>query len=143
MTCIAWDGKTLAADKRADLGYPATVCKIRKINGSLVGGSGDFANLISLYKWFENGCDVNGWPDCQKDEKRWTTMLVITPEKKIFKYEQEPVPFEIEDKFVVIGSGKLAALPVLAMGGSAKEAVEMAIRFDINCGNGVDTLELG
>lgn len=39
MTCVAWDGHTLAADKRSCYGSMiTTVTKIHRIDGVLVGG---------------------------------------------------------------------------------------------------------
>lgn len=79
MTVIAWDGKTLAADKRVGYGnMHRTTTKIRRVGDALVGCS---------------------------------------------------------------GSGSLA-VAAMHLGKSAREAVEIACLYDMNCGNGIDTLEL-
>lgn len=141
MTVIVWDGKILAADKRAcNNGLKFTVTKIRKINGNLVGSSGDFSPIQAMFHWYEKGADPEKIPDCQKDKDRWTTLLVITPEKKIFRYEQDCFPYEIEEKKYAAGSGRDFALAAMAMGADAVEAVKIACRFDAGCGNGIDTL---
>jgi 20S proteasome alpha/beta subunit len=141
MTVIAWDGNTLAADKRASAsGMIFRVTKIKKINGCLVGGSGDLSAVRAMFGWYENGADPSNLPDCQKDKDRWTPLLIITPDKKIFRCEQDGIPFEIEEPFFAIGSGREFAIAAMAMGGDSIKAVELASRFDTGCGDGIDIL---
>lgn len=141
MTVIAWDGKTLAADKRGDDGSIVTVTKIKRIRDCLVGGSGNMSGLVSIFHWYECGAEKKDWPEFQKDKELWCDLLVITPERKIFKYEQQPIPHEIEDGTAALGSGSPYALIAMYLGKSASEAVLLASRFNRSCGNGVDTLE--
>lgn len=143
MTVIVWDGHTLAADKRccsSSLHYAVT--KIKRINGHLVGSGGDFSPINAMFRWFENGANPDALPDCQKDKDRWASLLVITPYKKILRYEQDGIPFEIEETRAAVGSGRDYALGAMAMGASAALAVEIACRFDPSCGEGIDQLEL-
>ncbi len=143
MTVIVWDGKTLAADKRAsNQGTIFTVTKIRKIRGNLVGAAGDFTSCVTVLKWFEDGADETKYPECQKDKDRWVPLVVITPDKKILRYEGgDPVPYEIEQVYYAYGSGRDYAIGALAMGATAVQAVEAACQWDSGCGNGIDTLE--
>ena len=56
MTCIAWDGKTLAADKRAIYGGTiTTLTKIRRIGDLMVGGSGESSFIGAMVEWVKNG----------------------------------------------------------------------------------------
>ena len=56
MTVIAWDGKALAADRRAvNCGLARTVCKIERVKGALVGMSGDHGVAAEMLKWFTSG----------------------------------------------------------------------------------------
>jgi ATP-dependent protease HslVU (ClpYQ) peptidase subunit len=114
--------------------------KIRKINNHLVGVAGSASGSATLMNWLENGADEAKWPDIQKDKDRWCDMLVITPERKIMKYEQEPIPFEIEETRYAIGSGKDCALAAMVMGADAVRAVEVASIVEHGCGNGIDTI---
>lgn len=141
ITIIVWDGNILAADRcGTNQGYTFSITKIRKINGNLVGVSGYGYGIPILMDWLEQGADVSKWPDLQKDKERWCDMIVITPERKILKYEQEPVAFEIEEKRHAFGSGRDYALAAMEMGADAIRAVEIASKFDSACGNGVDIL---
>lgn len=143
MTVIVWDGKTLAADKRSvTSGLVAKVTKIRKINGSLVAGAGDFSPIMAMMRWFEHGADPEKIPECQKDKDRYAYILVITPDKKIMRYEQDCLPYEIEEEKYAIGCGRDYALGAMAMGADAKRAVEIASMFDNGCGDGIDTLRI-
>lgn len=144
MTVIAWDGQVLAADKRAsNQGLVFRVTKIRRINRDLVGGSGDLSAVTAMMNWYENGAKLDELPDCQKDKDRWTPLLVIkSPLKEIMRYEQDGVPFRIEEPFFAIGSGRDLAIGAMAMGASAQKAVEIASQYDTGCGNGIDTLRM-
>lgn len=144
MTCVVWDGKTLAADKRAvNNGLAFTVTKIRKINGDFVAAAGDFSPIMAIFRWYENGADPDKLPECQKDKDRYGFLMVIKPDGTITKYEQDGLPYVIEEKYHAIGCGRDYALGALAMGADARKAVDIACRFDTNCGNGIDTLEFG
>lgn len=141
MTVICWDGETLAADKRSiNAGLVSKVTKIRRINGCLVGSAGDFSPIQAMFNWFAKGADTEKLPDCQKDKDRFAILLVITPEKKIMRYEQDGFPYEIEEDKYAIGCGRDYAIAAMAMGADAVKAVEIASRFDAGCGDGVDTL---
>jgi len=142
MTTIAWDGTTLAADKRAVNGSIIfTTTKIKRINGQLVAGAGQMATILEVFDWLERGGYVDEFPSVQRDDDTWSPILVITKDKRVLKYEQTPYPIEYEDKTFAMGSGRELALCAMYCGKSAKEAVEIASIFDSCTGNGVDTLK--
>lgn len=144
MTVIAWDGKTLAADRQGDVaGLKFSTTKIHKIDGWLIGGTGDYDAIQMMVSWFKNGIKADNWPKCQGDEKRYANLLVISPCGRIFRYEREPVAFEIEDKFFACGSGRDFAIAAMYLGKTAEEAVLIASMFSPSCGQGVDVLMLG
>jgi len=143
MSVIAWDGKTLAADKRAlSYGYPSTVTKIFRTDLGLIGIEGDFAAGLEVVEWIKGGADPKAIPELWTVEGRKASATRITPEGRILRYEQGPYPFEIQDTLFAAGSGRELALAAMHFGKTAGEAVEFAARFDVNCGNGVDELEL-
>lgn len=143
MTVIAWDGKFLAADKRAyDNGTVFTTTKILRVKGHLIGSTGDNDSGIALKEWFKNGADPDKWPECQKDKDRYCRFIVITPTGKIMDYCREPFPTIIEDEFYAWGSGGDSALGAMAMGASARKAVEIACNHESGCGNGITVLRL-
>jgi hypothetical protein len=144
MTVIAWDGKTLAADKRATCsGHPATVTKImRTPKGELIGASGDLDTARALLAWYCAGADAATFPDNRNGDFCRAYMIVITLDAKVHKYEREPVPMLFEDPFSAMGSGRDYALAAMHLGYSARRAVEVACALDTGCGNGIDTLKL-
>lgn len=143
MTCIAWDGTTLAADRR--ISYGGTICettKIFKIGGCLVGGSGEMPYIIALFEWVRSGRIVADYPEHQKDRIDWQPMLLIEPTAIACIYERSPYPVRYEQKHAAIGTGREYARAAMYLGKTAKEAVEVACALDIGCGNGIDTLTL-
>jgi 20S proteasome alpha/beta subunit len=142
MTIIAWDGMTLAADKRASSGsLILTTTKIRRVRGCLVGWTGDQDSGELMARWLEDGADLKAWPESQKDKEIWSRLIVIDKVGARF-YERLPVSIAVEDKFAAWGSGRDFAYAAMHLGKSAREAVEVACVFDSACGNGVDELRL-
>lgn len=141
MTCIIWDGKTLAADKQAtNAGLKRRVTKLRKIRGHLCAVSGDFDYAQEVFQWFEAGADPATYPACQKTES-WVSFLVITPERRILKYERSPYPADFtEDGAYAMGSGRDFAIAAVHLGFDAAKGVEVASFFESGCGLGCDTL---
>ena len=143
MTVIAWDGTTLAADRRAvSVETPRRVCKIREIRGHLCATSGDFAFGLAMFQWFADGAMPGDYPQSQRDKDDWQSLLIITPERKIWRFERTPYPIEILDKQYAMGSGRDYALMAMHLGKTAVEAVELTSLFNVYCGDGVDTLTL-
>lgn len=143
MTVIAWDGKTLAADKLAvNNGLARTVTKIFRLsNGSLFGGCGDFSFCLAMREWVEKGCDPNTFPKDQADKDDWQPCVVID-RNGLRLYERTPFPITFEDTFYACGSGRDFAHTAMHLGKTAAEAVALACLFDTGCGNGVDELTL-
>lgn len=140
MTCIAWDGKTLAADKRAiNSGLPRTVTKIHRVKDCLVGASGDAAQAREMLAWWKSGANPKTFPASQRDKDDWGTFVVISKEG-IDVYERTPYPIRFEEKQFACGSGRDFATAAMHLGCNAKQAVEIACRFDVSCGNGIDVL---
>lgn len=141
MTVIAWDGKTLAADKRVTYsGLHRTVTKIFRVRDALVAVSGNGALAETMLQWYRDGCDVEKFPAMQRDKDEWIGMLVVN-RAGVFSYERTPHPLKLEDTTAAMGSGRDYAIAAMHCGKTAREAVEIACIFDISCGNGIDTLE--
>lgn len=142
MTCIAWDGKTLAADKMAcSVGYGNTVTKVYRLkSGGIAGFAGDGDGAMALLAWLESSRDAAAYPPGQKDND--TSALVIAPGGAVLSYGKTPFPQRIECQRYAMGHGRDFALAAMHLGKSAREAVEVACALDVFCGNGIDTLEL-
>jgi ATP-dependent protease HslVU (ClpYQ) peptidase subunit len=141
VTCIVWDGKTLAADKRVSFGTAFSVTtKIHRIGGMLIGCSGGAAKAASCVQWVRDGMDRAKYPEAQKNDP--CGLLVILANGAIHYYTETPDPLVIESKSFGIGSGSEYADAAIYLGKTAREAVEVACALDSGCGNGIDTLEL-
>lgn len=144
MTCIAYDGKTLAADRQAtQAGYAATVKKIHRApSGELLAFSGSLDAGMALVDWYCSGGEKpfpdnrEGVSDCR------AYLLVINCNGEIFRYERDHVPLRFYDAVTAMGSGRDYALAAMYLGYDARKAVEVACALDVECGNGIDTLEL-
>lgn len=144
MTCIAWDGKTLAADKRCCAGSAKrTVTKIHRLpNGNLVGVAGDFAVGQAMIAWLKAGSILADFPEKQKSRDSYASILEIRKDGTAWKYEDTAFPFQYEDAFCAIGSGRDFALASMWYGAKAEEAVRVASALSPDCGDGIDILEL-
>jgi hypothetical protein len=152
MTVIAWDGRTLAADKRAtNSGLQRTVTKVFKVlrpatekRGAhflLVAGSGGYDLLIEMVKWITEGEDPATFPAAQRTKEDYCPMVVID-QNELYVYEMQPSRFHFEDRHYACGSGRDFALMAMRLGKSATEAVELTSEFQVDCGNGVDSVSL-
>lgn len=141
MTCIAWDGKTLAADKRAsNSGLSHTTTKIFRIGNELVGFSGDASSGRELLEWYRAGAVVTDFPQKQRDNDEGR--LLVIRGGGVIVYEKTPYPIHFEDEIFATGSGRDYAMAAMHLGCSAEQAVKVACHFDTDCGNGIDVLEL-
>lgn len=143
MTVIAWDGRTLAADKRAvNAGHKSTTTKIRRTaSGDLIGASGDQDVATALMAWYERGADESKFPANRNNDGYPRAYLLVVQRSRVMRFECEPHPLLVEDPFYAMGSGRDYALAAMHLGYSAAEAVEVACALDTGCGNGMDALE--
>lgn len=143
MTVIAWDGKTLAADKLVSYGTTkGTVTKIMRHGAELLGVTGTVSVGLEMVEWYRSGADPDKFPASNRKEDAGSSLILIRADGTAWKFESGPHPYRIEDPCPAWGCGDQAAMVAMACGLSARDAVLMAQRFDSGCGNGVDTLEL-
>ncbi len=143
MSVIAWDGHTLAGDRRAvSCGLIRTTQKIFAVGDSLVAYAGNADAGEEVMAWYKAGATPETFPASQRNGDTWAGLMVIRPGGIIWKYERTPYPVKFPPQQFAIGSGRDFALAAMHCGKTAAEAVEIACLFDNGCGNGVDTLEL-
>ena len=144
MSVIAWDGKRLAADRRAIIGGTGTLIrtltKIFRVRDCLVGYAGGACYGEEILAWFRDGAKPETFPESQRNEETNTGLLVIHPDGVVHRFEMTPYPLTLKDESVAVGSGREFAIAAMHCGKTATEAVEIACLFDCNCGNGVDVL---
>lgn len=142
MTVIAWDGRTLAADKRGTVaGMAYAVTKLHRVRDGLIAFSGGGAHAAELLQWFNGDRNTSTYPRRGDDDGAGT--IHIDQDGRIFMYAAaSPFPELIEAPFFARGAGRDYAMAAMHLGCDARRAVEVACVFDIGCGNGVDALEL-
>jgi ATP-dependent protease HslVU (ClpYQ) peptidase subunit len=143
MTCIAWDGKTLAADRQATgSNTRASTTKIAKVStGSgpvMVGVSGRGVDAQAFFRWARARFDPAAWPEALRDSD--STALVVLPSGETLIFEDSPYPIVFHEQKHAIGSGMHFALAAMHLGKNARAAVQVACDLDIGCGCGIDTL---
>ncbi len=140
MTVLAWDGKTLAADKRGTTyGLNFTCTKLFRVGPDmLVGVHGELCRGLELVDWVRSGKDPQRHPKQDKDDA--TYLLIIHRGGRIERIESNGYGVTVEEKQFAEGSGRDFAIAGMHLGLNAAEAVALAAKFTSSCGNGVDTL---
>ena len=141
MTTVCWDGQTLAADRRTvnHGSKHGTVTKIYSIRGSLCAITGMFDIGLELLDWYRNGAVPEHYPQLQVETNE-SSLWVITPDRRITAYSRSPIPMVFEQQYMAAGSGRDYALAAMFLGQNARDAVRVACAFDVDSGNGIDTL---
>ena len=139
LTCVAWDGKVLAADRLVSPYY--SMGKIWRLpDGSLFSGCGDYNHMTEIAEWLQHGEKKTTKPVIEDNE---STFIIITPDGACHWMSLPYLrPIKFLEPFVAIGSGSEFAMGAMAMGAGARKAVEVAARFDRATGKGVDALRL-
>lgn len=149
MTCIAWDGHTLAADRLAtNAGMRRCVRKLHRLyfpGGDVLAaftGSMDVGN--SLLAWYAAGAKPADFPELAKSGD--ATLITIS-RLGVFSYSEGAHPMVYESApdigpALSWGSGRDFATAAMFLGHSAERAVAVAAVFQTDVGWGVDTLQL-
>lgn len=145
MTTIACNNKEMSGDRQfvyaGNVKYTGTT-KIHQFDN-------DFAQVFEASRIAVGFCgNVGCFPDALDYMREGgkipklsnMEMLLLTDTGNIYWGSTFKDWVQIEKPFWAIGSGMGFALPVLETGGSPQEAVEMAMKFDINTGAGVTTI---
>lgn len=140
MTTIAWDGRTLAADRQSTWG--GTPTKIRKIFRA---EHADGRKLIYGCAGLSHECQsYTRWIDGEICKPEFTDLTILSIDQKgrIWYANQTMMWARIMTKQWAIGSGCDYAMGAMAAGKTAADAVRIASNLDVSTGFGVDTLEL-
>ena len=144
ISVVAWDGRTLAADRQGTSGgNKTTVTKIAAVQDGKMLYAVAFVGLhtagLKMLEWFQEGAVEEDFPSIVDDGDSLTS-LIVASKRGLVVYEQCPTPIFFKDKLQAWGSGASVALGALAMGADAKKAVEIACKYDIYCGLGIDAI---
>jgi hypothetical protein len=106
----------------------------------VLGWAGDSEKGMAAAKWYESGADPEKYPECMSEEWNKTpnfTRLIVVTRDRCVTYECLPIPLEIQPP-CAFGSGADFAIGAMAMGASARRAVEVANDHSWSCGFGVE-----
>lgn len=140
MTTVAWDGRTLAADRQVSAGNDivAYVVKVRRCaDGRLIGACGSLDVMAALLDWLEQGGER---PDCMGD-KNAAEAIEIMPDGAVWNHLQH-ARVRLVSGPTAIGSGSGYARAAMECGKPAAEAVKIAAKFDAGTGGKIDALHL-
>jgi hypothetical protein len=144
MTVIAWDGKTLAADRL--IGDSGELTKIEWLRGTDTGPLAVFQNAAmgACGDAFQCAALLGH----VRDPKNVTLPVVdnatvmFVRKEGIFLHRGFATPIKLPHQIYAIGSGADFALAAMHLGKTAVEAVELACKLSVWCGSGVDAIEL-
>jgi len=142
MTVVAYDGRSLAADKQSVCGGRcSTTTKIWRLDtGEVAAITGMQAMGQMLVEWYKQGADPATWPIPDSEENDCVRLIVA--DVSGCKFYEQAIPLAVEDAFGAWGSGADFAVTAMYLGKSAREAVELTCLFAVGCGNGVDAFDL-
>ncbi|MBB5190094.1 hypothetical protein HNQ50_000804 [Silvimonas terrae] len=138
MTTIAFDGKTLAADRCNVVGAMrlTPMCKIDGAGDPLrwFASCGRVDDGELVLQWITNGRKPDERPKLGDDFNGLLVEFIPEFETAVaVKYEETLIPLAVRPPFA-IGSGAAYAMAAMALGKSAAEAVELASRLDVFTG---------
>lgn len=138
MTTIAYRDGKLAGDSRATANglIDNQTTKVWEHKGVLIGASGSQALCEKFRSWVIAGIDGESPFEGAEDGNG----LVVSKAGVVCFGNSGSWP--VKEPFYTLGSGYQLALGALAMGASAKEAVEVAARFDTMTGGKITVLSL-
>lgn len=143
MSCLAWDGKTLAADRAVSawsMVFVGADKAWRLGDGSLVGIAGMDSEGRRIAKWIERGGRASSYPTPALDDDGCSasdTVVMHVKRGRVRLFCESPIACEVLEPFWAIGSGGRLAIGAMAHGATAREAVEIAARFDPHVGRGI------
>lgn len=144
MTCIAWDGTTLAADKQSgNNGNKRKCTKIwQRPDGIVIAITGDMEYGFAMKNWYETGADPTRLPPFQGTDS-WMRLIVARGPGECFVYEKWGYAIPVEGAYDSWGTGRDYALGAFHMGATAIQAVVAASAHCDSCGFGVDAFDAG
>jgi len=141
VSVVAWDGSILAADGQlTESGCKSRGVKIRRgRGGAVLAWVGGQSIGQGMARWFDYGAKKEDFPECQcgGDSAESTELIVALSDRTVWIYEHTAEPIQVHEPYAAWGSGAAYALGALAAGKNAREAVEIASQFDVQCGFGV------
>jgi hypothetical protein len=137
MTTVAWDGKTLAADRQTtDCGAVFRLgSKITPVPGGFIACAGKITDIHKLTAWVKAG--MRGKPPASEDGVDG----VLVKGGKVYYVESSTFIERDRQEKIATGSGWMWAMAAMDHGKTAAEAVAYACTRDNGTGGGVDQVQ--
>lgn len=123
----------------------ATMKKIKKVEGHLLGGAGEIEILhwfLTKFKpdWIKIGLTTALPSNIKVDDFEG---IIVAPNKKIYQLSDKMMitPLKVK-KYIAIGSGEPVALGAMEIGANAIEAVRAAVKHDPHSGGRIQFIKL-
>jgi hypothetical protein len=145
MTVLCYRDGVLAADRMCSTHYDLINgyhTKIHSGHGLMWGGCGSAQDCAAFSEWVRIGRPIDARPELDNDKDTGFIGIVIETDGAIRHYDGKLVAFPIENPFCAIGSGDMVAYGAMEMGATSERAVEIASKYILGCGGGVDVLRL-
>ena len=148
MSVVAWDGKTLAADKAEFNGsMKFEGFKLHVIAAdTVIAHVGGAAQAVAMIQWWKSGAKPGDFPQENRDKDEWTRLIIASRDhdgsKTLITYENSPYPLRLWAPYMAWGAAAQVAMGALAAGASAERAVEIAIKHHDAAGFGVEAWTL-
>lgn len=146
MTVIAYKSGTMCSDSMVSTGSGFNDGSVRKIiktpEGFLVGAAGNLSHVSKFLDFFEDYDTDWVWENCVDELSELDEIegLLVTPDEILVFVDGYFSPVKAD--FYALGNGSPVAKGAMAMGATAEEATEIAIRFTLGCGGDIQKVEL-
>ena len=138
MTTIVYKNGILAADTRETVNNVARRCsKLFKSGKDIIATAGDSYSGMVFVNWWMAGAREEDKPDLTNLDFEEDFECLVWTKGKLWSVNRlfELVEINLDDHpYYAVGSGSNVALGALAMGASAKRAVEIACEYDVFTG---------
>ena len=139
MTVIVYRDGVMAADTlvvdAANAMYH-TQKIFRMDDGGLIATAGGGQETIAFRNYFLYGIEADDL------EYKDFSGILVKPDGLVYYCETHKLIDPVDDDFIAIGSGRMIANGALEMGASAEEAVKIACKYNIYCGEPISILRL-
>ena len=147
MIVIAWDGEVLATDTQCTMGnskYQSPKAWYESIGGEvcIVSGVGTLKNIHRHKDWLIDFWKGGDSPFPYSDMEHYYYQLIFVTKEGLLRYEGTPYPIHHGVNACAFGEASDFAYGALAMGATAVEAVQVAIKYSHQCGGNVESYSL-
>lgn len=143
MTTIAWDGRTLAADRAAWIGGAKyRVRKVHRVKHAtrgdlLVGLCGDGGFAEAVLEWLRGGAHPGEYPE---RDKTYTVALIVARGRKVWRLDSKLRWQRSYGRIHATGAGAEMALGAMEVGATARRAIRVVMKHSDYAGIGIDAV---